>query len=98
MKNHLPCFATAVARSYTRMTSAAADVQQEEFRTIKRKPWLLGITSQEKKQLGIISMLVVYIKVLHYSLVFIIVIVLVVELLKQETQVSQFEQEIYRLQ
>ena len=56
MKNPIPCFVTVAARSYTRMTSTAADAEPEDLRTIKRKLWLLGLTSQ-KKQLGIISML-----------------------------------------
>lgn len=37
------------------MTSTAADAEPEDHRTIKKKPWLLGLTSQKKKkQLGII--------------------------------------------
>ena len=34
------------------MTSNAADAGSEDFRNIKRKQWLIGLTSQ-KKQLGI---------------------------------------------
>ena len=82
MKNPIPCFVTVAARSYTRMKSIAADAEPEDFRTIKRKPWLLGITSEEKKQLGIISMLVVQITVFLYFLIFIMVLVLVFELLR----------------
>ena len=82
MKNPIPCFVTVAARSYTRMTSIAADAEPEDFRTIKRKPWLLGITSEEKKQLGIISMLVIQITVFLYFLIFIMVLVLVFELLR----------------
>ena len=82
MKNPIPCFVTVAARSYTRMKSIAADAEPEDFRTIKRKPWLLGITSEEKKQLGIISMLVIQITVFLYFLIFIVVLVLVFELLR----------------
>ena len=64
------------------MKSIAADAEPEDFRTIKRKPWLLGITSEEKKQLGIISMLVIQITVFLYFLIFIVVLVLVFELLR----------------
>ena len=82
MKNPIPCFVTVATRSYTRMKSIAADAEPEDFRTIKRKPWLLGITSEEKKQLGIISMLVIQITVFLYFLIFIMVLVLVFELLR----------------
>ena len=82
MKNPIPCLVTVAARSYTRMKSIAADAEPEDFRTIKRKPWLLGITSEEKKQLGIISMLVIQITVFLYFLIFIMVLALVFELLR----------------
>ena len=87
MKNPIPCFVTVAARRYTRMTLTAADVESEGLRTIKRKPWLLGITSQ-KKQLGIISMLVIHIIVSLYFLIFIIVLVLVFELLKEDSSIT----------
>ena len=35
------------------MTSTAADAEPEDFRTIKGKQWLIGLTFQKKKQLGI---------------------------------------------
>ena len=35
------------------MKSTAADAEPEDFRTIKRKQWLIGLTFQKKKQLGI---------------------------------------------
>ena len=53
MKNLIPCLVTVGARSYTRMTSTAADAEPEDFRTIKRKQFLIGLTFQKKKQLGI---------------------------------------------
>ena len=56
MKNPIPCFVTAAARSYKRMTFTAADAEPEDLKTIKRKPWRLGKTSQKKNQLGIITM------------------------------------------
>ena len=46
-------FVTVATRSYTRTTSTAADVEPEDLRTTKRKPWPLGLPSQKKKQLGI---------------------------------------------
>ena len=64
------------------MTFTAADVEPEDLRTIKRKPWLLSLTSQ-KKQLGNISILVIHITALLYFLIFIMVLVLVFELLKE---------------
>ena len=63
------------------MTTAVADTEPQDLRTIKRKPWLLGVTSQ-KEQLGIISMLVVHITVLLYFLIFIVILVLVFRLLR----------------
>ena len=64
------------------MIFTAADVEPEDLRTIKRKPWLLGLTSQ-KKQLGNISILVIHITALLYFLIFIMVLVLIFELLKE---------------
>ena len=87
MKNPIPCFVTVAARSYTRMTFTAADVEPEDLRTIKRKPWLLGLTSQ-KKQLGNISILVIHITALLYFLIFIMVLVLVFELLKEDSSIT----------
>ena len=87
MKNPIPCFVTVAARSYTRMTFTAADVEPEDLRTIKRKPWLLGLTSQ-KKQLGNISILVIHITALLYFLIFIMVLVLVFELLKEDSGIT----------
>ena len=63
------------------MTTAVADTEPQDLRTVKRKPWLLGVTSQ-KEQLGIISMLVVHITVLLYFLIFIVILVLVFRLLR----------------
>ena len=63
------------------MTTTVADAEPEDLRTIKRKPWLLGVTSQ-KEQLGIISMLVVHITVLLYFFIFIVILVLVFRLLR----------------
>ena len=63
------------------MTTAVADTEPQDLRTIKRTPWLLGVTSQ-KEQLGIISMLVVHITVLLYFLIFIVILVLVFRLLR----------------
>ena len=83
---------TIAESSHTRMTSTAAYVEPEEFRTIKRKPWLLGLTSQKKKQLGIISMLVIHIIVLLYFFIFIMVMVLVLELLKEDSGITVWEE------
>ena len=63
------------------MTTTVADAEPEDLRTIKRKPWLLGVTSQ-KEQLGITSMLVIHITVLLYFLIFIMILVLVFKLLR----------------
>ena len=63
------------------MTTAVADTEPQDLRTIKRKPWLLGVTSQ-KEQLGIISMLVVHITALLYFFIFIVILVLVFRLLR----------------
>ena len=65
------------------MTFTTADAEPEDLRTIKRKPWFLGLTPQ-KKQLCIISMLVIHIIVLLYFLIIIMVLVLVFELLKED--------------
>ena len=88
MKNPIPCFVTAAARSYTRMTFTAADAEPEDLKTIKRKPWRLGKTSQKKNQLGIITMLVIHIIVLLYFLIFIMVLVLVFVVLKKDSGIT----------
>ena len=48
----------------------------------------MGLTSQKKKQLGIISMLVIHIIVLLYFFNFIMVMVLVLELLKEDSGIT----------
>ena len=70
------------------MTFTAADVEPEDLRTIKRKPWLLGLKFQKKNQLGNISMLVIHITVLLCFLIFIMVLVLVFELLKEDSGIT----------
>ena len=68
------------------MTPTAADVEPEE--TINSKRWLLGLTSQKNRQLGIISMLVIHITILLYFLTIIMVLVLVFELLKADSGIT----------
>ena len=48
----------------------------------------MGLTSQKKKQLDIISMLVIHIIVLLYFFNFIMVMVLVLELLKEDSGIT----------
>ena len=72
------------------MTTTVADAEPEDLTTIKRKPWLLGVTSQ-KEQLGIILMLVIHITVLLYLYHDISIQTL-------KTQALQFEEKRGRLQ
>ena len=72
------------------MTTTVADKEPEDLTTIKRKPWLLGVTSQ-KEQLGIILMLVIHITVLLYLYHDISIQTL-------KTQALQFEEKRGRLQ
>ena len=92
MKNPIPCFVTVAARSYTRMTTTVADAEPEDLTTIKRKPWLLGVTSQ-KEQLGTILMLVIHITVLLY-----LYHDISISIQTLKTQALQFEEKRGRLQ
>ena len=50
--------------------------------------WLLGLASQKKKQLVIISTLVIHLAVFLYFLIFIMVLVLVFELLEEDSGIT----------
>ena len=50
--------------------------------------WLSGLASQKKKQLVIISTLVIHLAVFLYFLIFIMVLVLVFELLEEDSGIT----------
>ena len=73
LKTPLPYFVTVAAWCYRRATSTAANAKQEDLKTNKRMSWLLGQSSQQKRKLGIISILVVNVIVLLCFLIYIMV-------------------------